>query len=206
MIHVESTTEVIMNPKKSDDYPHQVQQKIRDLVAEFTQGKVSTEQFNILYERFSAQLTLASSGMKITQDESFNTFAIRSATRGKAVGLGVYHHRSGTMVETLGNFEVPPDIMSGVLNEFSDRLERRELIEPRLVKLEGGYWLVFMARSLTTAIVVFVNEPSAAQLRELERLHHDFEEANRRYLDAMSVDSQALARPFLGFIKRKLGS
>jgi len=191
---------------KRGDHVEQVQQKLRDLVTEFTQGKVSTEQFNILYERFSAQLALAGSGMKIAQDDSFNTVAIRSATRGKAVGLGVYHHRSGTMVETLGSFDVPPGVMSGVLNEFSDRLERRELIEPRLLKLDGGCWLAFMARSLTTAIVVFVNEPSAAQLRELERIHHDFEEANRRHLEASAVDSQALARPFLGFIKRKLGN
>ncbi|MCS6834765.1 MAG: hypothetical protein NZ750_01960 [Anaerolineae bacterium] len=183
----------------------QVQQKIRNLVTEFTQGKVSAEQFNILYERFSAQLALASSGVQIAQDESFNTVAIRSATRGKAVGLGVYHHRSGTMVETLGSFDVPPAVMSGVLNEFSDRLERHELIEPRLLKLESVYWLVFMARTMTTAIIVFVNEPSAAQLRELERIHHDFEEANRHHLEASTVDPHALARPFLGFIKRRLG-
>lgn len=195
-----------MSMDKRGDQVELVQQKIRDLVTEFTQGKVSTEQFNILYERFSAQLTLVGSDMKIAQDDSFNTVAIRSATRGRAVGLGVYHHRSGTMVETLGSFDVPPAVMSGVLNEFSDRLERRELIEPRLLKLEGGYWLAFMARSQTTAIVVFINEPSTAQLRELERIHHDFEEANRCHLEASTVDRQALARPFLGFIKRKLGA
>ena len=38
-------------------------------------------------------------------------------------------------------------------------------------------WVVFMARTFTTAVVMFKNEPAPAQIRELERLLHDFEEA-----------------------------
>lgn len=181
-----------------------IQGKIRALVEEFTQGKVSSEQFNILYERFSGQLALISSGMEMASDPEMNTIAIRSATQAKAIGLGVYHHRSGTMVETLGTFNASPAVLSGVLNEFSDRMQRGEYIESRLMRLEAGVWLLFAARTYTTAVVVFVNEPSAWQLREIERLHHDFEQANQRYLDAANVDARSLARPFMGFVRRKL--
>ena len=41
------------------------------------------------------------------------------------------------------------------------------------------------------------------QMRQLQRIHHDFEEANRRLLDKSTVDKSKLARPFSGFIKEK---
>lgn len=190
-------------------FQDEVQRKIKNLLQDFGAGKISNEQFNILYERYNNQLELAITAGEDAAKKArgdMSTIAIREATSGKAISMGIYHHRSGTIIETLGNFELGPDVISPVLNEFSDKLDRREFIEPLTQKLSDGFWVVYMARNYTTAIVVFRNEPAPRQVRALERLLHDFEEANERYLDVMQVDSSKLARPFIGFVRKKLGN
>lgn len=188
---------------KAATFREEVQRKIQNLLAEFSEGKISRDQFNIIYERYHNQLALASSA-GLETDANVDTFLIREATTGKAIGLGVYHHRSGTVVETIGQFDISPDVMAPVLNEFSMSMEAEDWIEPRVVRAAGGLWLVFTARDYTTVITVFQNEPSPQQVRDLERLHHDFERANRRFLAADDVDPSKLGFPFIGFIRKKL--
>jgi hypothetical protein len=183
----------------------EIHAKMKGLLKEFSEGKISSEQFNIIYERYQNQLELLSMSESLVMTDDMNTIAIRKATQALAMGMGIYHHRSGTMIETLGNFDLPPGLISPTLNEFSDKLERREYVETRVQKGVAGIYLVYLARSVVTAVVVFKNEPSQAQLRDLERLLHDFEEANMRFLEGAVVDSSKLARPFIGFIKKKLG-
>lgn len=189
----------------------QLNTKIRNLIVEFSDGRISAEQFNILYERYSNQLSVVASLSGDDDDDApetpggdMSTIAIRQATTAQAVGLGIYHHRSGIIIETLGAFDLPPSAVASILNEFSDKLEKREYIEPRVQRAIGGLWLVFIARSYTTAILIFRNQPSKQQLTDMQRLHHDFEEANRRLLDAAHVQPKQLARPFIGFVKKRL--
>lgn len=197
-----------MSNKGIHAFQADIQRKIRNLLTEFGEGKISNEQFNILYERFNNQLEMA---LQVLDGESprsegsdVSTIAIKKATTGKAVGLAVYHHKSGTIIETLGSFDLSPETISPTLNEFSKKLEERSFIEPVTRKLSSGTWVVFMARNFTTAIVMFKNEPAPAQIRELERLLHDFEEANHANLNKMNVDRETLAKPFIGFVLRKL--
>lgn len=189
-------------------FQESIQNKIRDLLTEFGNGKISNEQFNILYERYNNQLEMALQAMEgavpARDGNEVTTIALRRATTGQAVGLSVYHHRSGTIIESLGTFDVPSDAISPTLNDFSKKLEDRAFVEPVTNKLSSGLWVVFMARQLTTAIVVFKNEPAPAQIRELERLLHDFEEANRNLLAKHDVERDKLAKPFIGFVRKKL--
>lgn len=197
-----------MSEQTVKNFQDEVQRKIRTLLAEFGEGKLSNEQFNILYERYNNQLEMALQAhdeqMAVASGAEVSTIAIKAATTGKAVGMAIYHHRSGTIIETLGTFDLPPDVISPTINDFSRKLEQREFIEPVTRKLSSGLWVVFMARHFTTAVVIFKNEPAPRQIRELERLLHDFEEANCLYLDKLSVDKEKLAKPFLGFVRRTL--
>ncbi|MDQ7026981.1 MAG: hypothetical protein Q9P01_11880 [Anaerolineae bacterium] len=200
-----------MADKSIKAFHQEVQGKIKRLLTEFGEGKISSEQFNILYARYSNQLDMARSVLegeeeRTTPGSNISTIAIRAATTGKALGLAIYHHRSGMIIETLGTFDLSADIISPTLNEFSDKLDKREFIEPKTKKLTNGLWVVFMARRFTTAIVIFRNEPAPRQVKELERLQHAFEEANHHNLDKMDVDKSKLAKPFLNFVRRKLSS
>jgi hypothetical protein len=198
-----------MTESNLKNFQEEVQRKLRNLLAEFGDGKISNEQFNILYERYNNQLEMAlQASDEQAQVASGNggdtTIAIKQATIGKAVGLAIYHHRSGMIVETLGTFDLAPEVITPTINDFSRKLELRQFIEPVTRKLSSGLWLVFMARYFTTAVVIFRNEPAPRQVRELERLLHDFEEANKSYLDKTTVDKEKLAKPFMGFVRRKL--
>jgi hypothetical protein len=83
-------------------------------------------------------------------------------------------------------------------------MENGELVEHEIRAIGPRQWLLFAAGKFTTVITLFRNEPSDMQVREIERLHHDFEAANRPYFVKGSVDSSKLAYPFLVFIQKKI--
>jgi hypothetical protein len=182
-----------------------IQSKVTALIAEFSAGKISNEQFNLIYGRYHNQLSLVEQALDEDRPaySAVNTIDILQGMQARAIGLSLYHHGSGTTVETLGQFAISPEVVAPVLNDFSMRVEAQEFIEPMVKKLAGGSWMAFMARRYTTLMVLFSNEPSRFQMRQMERLHHDFEEANKRYLAHFTIDPTKLARPFVGFIKER---
>ena len=199
-------------PGKAELFKTEIQGKIKNLLQEFVDGKISREQFNILYERYDVQLSLANEAIAAKQGGGFeemaggmSTFAVRKATEGKAVGLAIYHHRSGTFIETLGDFDAGPKETTPILSELSLKMETHEYVEPMIRSIRKGVWLMFASRDYTTVITMFRNEPSPQQVKEIVRLHHDFEEANKRLLGANMIHANKLAVPFLAFVQKKLG-
>ena len=192
-------------------FKEEVEGKIRNLMQEFTEGKISREQFNLLYERYNGQLGVAHEAL-LTNDQrlvnevqnSVPTYAIRQATTGKAIGMAIYHHHSGELLETLGNFSIPDSVIVPKLADITHQLETNQFIETHTHETQRGIWMMFATRRKTTVIVLFLNEPAPQQVRELERLHHDFEVANERFLSQDTVQANQLAYPFLGFVQKKL--
>jgi len=66
-------------------------------------------------------------------------------------------------------------------------------------------WIAFIARHYTTLMVLFRNEPSRLQMRQIERLHYDFEETNKPILARCTVNPLQLARLFKGVIDERFG-
>lgn len=195
----------------AESFKAEIQKKIHFLITEFAEGKISREQFNMIYMRYSSRLEIADHAMFSGNPDAIQivqggppTIAVKEAFMGKAIGLGIYHNKSGTMVDTLGSFEVPVALISPVLNDFSAMMEANKLIDRRIRKLGLEEWVLFAAGKYTTIVTLFHNEPSQVQIRELERLHHDFEEANQSFLKKESVDKNKLAYPFLSFVQQKL--
>ena len=133
-----------------------------------------------------------------------STIGLRQTLMGKAIGMTIYQNRTGVSIETLGDFEVSPFVISPVLSDFSRLMEQDKAIEPRVEKVEDKRWLLFTGAHYTTVVTLFYNEPSPLQTREIERLHRDFETANNLMLEKGRVDSKKLAYPFVVFIQQKL--
>ena len=197
---------------KAEAYMTQVEQKIRTLLREYSEGKLNSEQFHVLYERYSSQRLIAQQAM-LTGDEKVlndhtpgekSTIAIKDEHMGKAIGLRIYHNKNGAVIETLGDFDVSAFVISPVLAEFRHLAAGEKLIRPRAEKIEDNCWLLFAAEPQTTVVTLFRNEPSPMQIREIQRLHHDFEVANSSLLRQGQPDSQKLAYPFHVFVQRKL--
>lgn len=183
----------------------QVEAKIQGLLTEFAEGKISREQFQVIYARYDSQLLAAEKGLD-TADVSngMDTIHIRTVHMGKAMGLAIYHHRSGRLIDTLGSFDVQTSRVARVLNDFSQLMESKKLIDRKVQRAGDQEWLFFAAGKHTTVVTLFQNEPAVQQMREIERLHHDFEVANDATLSGAQVDPSKLAYPFHVFIQQKL--
>lgn len=197
--------------EKAQLFKQEVEQKIQTLIAEFSDGELSREQFNLLYDRYNGQLSIANEALTENDNRALNevqnsvpTIFVKEATAGKAIGMAIYHHRSGRIIETLGDFDAPIAQLTSVLNEIVGKVDSSQYVEPQSVKIGSGQWVLFESRKYTTVITIFRNEPSAIQIREIQRLHHDFEIANNRFLTPDEVDVKSLGYPFLAIIQRKL--
>ncbi len=198
--------------QKMQAFKTQTQEKIRKLIAEFAEGMVSREQFHVIYERYTSQLAMADMAAASRSPDAVMgmlsdmpaTIAVREAHMGKAVGMTIYNNRSGTLLETLGDFDVSPEKLAPILNDFTMMMQSGKSVERETRKISAKQWLVFAGGTFTTVITLFRNEPSEAQCREIERLHRDFEEANRTFFMSNAVDSNKLAYPFMVFVQRKV--
>ena len=186
-----------------------IEEKIQGLVDEFAEGKISREQFHILYERYSSRLAIANQALISGNPEAIQiaqsgppTVLVRDTYQGKAIGMAIYHNKSGNILETLGDFNVPIQRVVAVLKAYSDTMARGDMVERHLEKLDGQQWLLFAPGQYSTVVTLFLNEPAATQIREVERLQHDFEQANYAFLTKDKVDGKQLAYPFMIFVKR----
>jgi len=194
---------------KVQQFKAEVQSKIETLLNEFANGKVSREQFQALYTHQSLKLQLAEEAIRADNDGMIDgsqgqTISIRQSHMGKAIGLMIYHNKTGMFVDTLGAFNVPSAHIAPILNDFSMLMDANRPIDRQVVKVGEKQWLLFAAGRFTTVVTLFQNEPSSEQSREIERLHYDFEMANGKLLAGSHMDKSKLAYPFTVFIQQKL--
>src|SRR5689334_3740138 len=167
------------NPRtKIEIFKTEVQNKIQGILREFSEGKLNRDQFQSIYQHYTDQLALVDQALAQGEMSSLTgvaggTIAIRQAHMGKAIGLVIYHNKSGVLVDTLGDFPVSPARIAPVLNDFSLMMEEGELIDRKVEKVADRQWLLYAAGKFTTVVTLFHNEPSQQQSREIERLHHD---------------------------------
>lgn len=188
----------------------QVEEKIRALLREYSEGHLNSEQFHVIYERYAGQRLIAQQAMLTGDDEVLqdataeqSTIAIKDAHMGKALGLRIYHHQTGALIETLGEFDVSAFVISPVLSELLQSLRAGKVVRSRAERLEDRRWLLFTVQPLTSVVTLFRNEPSPLQVREIQRLHEDFEAANEASLNTDEPDAKKLAYPFYAFVQRK---
>jgi hypothetical protein len=189
---------------KAIAFKESIEVKVKKLIEEFADGKISREQFHIIYERYNAQLSIANHALMSGNPDAVSiaqggppTIAIRDAYMGKAVGLLIYHNKSGAILETLVS------CISPVLNDFTSLMMSGKLIDRRVEKIAEKQWVMYGAGKFTTVVTQFLHQPSDMQNREIERLHHDFEEANVSILEQERINTTKLAYPFLVFVRQK---
>ena len=195
---------------KAEAFKNEVESKIQKLIEEFSDGKISKEQFHAIYERYTQQLAIANQAMLSGNNKGVadaqtgpGTIAMRNALMGKALGMVIYHHKSGTILETLGDFDVAVTKISPTLNDFTMLLDSGKLLEAKTQKIEEKQWILFTPGTFTTIVTLFRNEPSKMQGQELKRLHHDFESANQNVISKEVVDKDKLGFPFVVIIRQQ---
>lgn len=190
------------------EFKAQTQSKIATLLNDYAEGKISREQFDAIYEHYSGQLDLADTALEssdsgMVEGVEGRTVGIRHSRMGKAVGVLIYHRRSKAFFEALGSFDVPRERFIERFRSTVSTAPGRTGVFYRREELEAGRWLLYTADKQTLVVTLFQNEPSPAQIAEMQRLHQDFEMANKNLLNAEQVETDKLAMPFRVFVQRK---
>lgn len=196
--------------KLGQEFIAQVHEKMSRLVQEFANGEINRTQFHKLYDRYQRQIMtvtqfMAESDPATWRDaikETEDTLHLKKRLTAKAVGMSVYSNKSGMPIETLGEFAVEPELIVPMLSSYRSAAAEIFRAGMRSTEMENGQWLCFVPGTHTTLIALFSLEPSTNQLDMVERMHKDFEEANRAALNAGQVDPNQLAYPFYSFVQR----
>lgn len=200
----------IQSKKAGQEFIAQVHAKMSKLVAEFAAGEINRTQFHHLYDRYQRQIMTVAQmiseadpeAWREAVDEGEDTFHIRSRLTAKALGMSIYDNETNMPIETMGEFAVEPSLIVPMLSSYRSATAEIFRAGMRSTEMENGRWLCFVPGKYTTLIALFSLEPSENQLATVERMHKDFELANRAALEKRQVDPNALAYPFLSFIRQ----
>jgi hypothetical protein len=203
---------IVNSAKEGQEFIAQVHAKMNKLVQEFAGGEINRTQFHNLYTRYQRQImtvtqmitesdpALWRSAVKETED----TIHIKKRLTARAVGMSVYNNKSGMPIETLGEFAVDPELLVPMLSSYRSAAAEIFRAGMRSTEMENGQWLCFVPGSFTTLIALFSLEPSENQLQMVERMHQDFELANKAALQSGNFDPSTLAFPFYSFVKQRI--
>lgn len=186
-----------------------VSDKIEKIVSEFAKGKISREQFQAIYERYDSQLQIAESALETgslgqiyASRNVSSTIAVRDAHQGKALGLMIYHNKSESIIETLGNFDLPMIFIQPLLQQFTAAIAENKFVDHEIEKISDQQWVLYSPSRQSIIVTLFHNEPSEQQIHKIRNIHRDFEKANNAQLDKEEVDVDTLARPFTVFVQK----
>jgi hypothetical protein len=197
--------------RQGQEFIAQVHQKMSKLVQEFANGEINRTQFHRLYDRYQRQIMtvaqlIAESDPVVWREainETEDTLHLKKRLTAKAVGMSVYDNRSGMPLETLGEFAIEPELIVPMLSSYRSAAAEIFRAGMRSTEMENGQWLCFVPGAYTTLIALFSLEPSDNQLEMVERMHQDFEEANKSALEGGQADPEKLAYPFYSFVQRR---
>jgi hypothetical protein len=184
---------------------------MHNLVDEFAKGEISREQFQKIYEHYQRQVTMAAQmvaeadGSLLSELTPGETIAIRKHLTAKARAMAIYYHATGTMLESIGEFNIPASALTPTLRNFRALMQRGVEVEPR-AQLMDSQWVLFVPGKYSTAVMLFSNEPAARQIEIINDMHRDFELANDLALKSGQADGSKLAYTFLSIVKRSVSS
>lgn len=192
---------------KMETFKAEIQEKIARILQEFAEGKLNREQFHAIYERYNSQIELvekALQGADVQLDDSGGTIVLREKYMGKARGMMIYATKTGDVIETLGNFTVSMVDMIEVLDKFTHAAKAGQVSERVVRKIADNQWVLFVPGEYTAAVTQFNHEPSRYQTVVIQRMHTEFENANRPFFINGIFDPEELVFPFLSFVTRNM--
>lgn len=197
-----------MTLDRAQTFKNTVEEKIETLLDEFAGGDISREHFDIVYGRYSRQLTIAEEAIENGKLDDLNqimkeipTMALRAAIRGKALSMIVIHHLEIDTIRTFGEYEIEEEYLTPIIEQLRHRLVIELTDYTDVQKLYGNSWVIVCSLEHTTLVTLFRNEPAAKQVQELERRHRDFESANRNILNRPNPDPETLVYPVELFVR-----
>jgi len=197
-----------MTPERATEFKQEVSDKIEALLDEFASGSISRAHFDLVYARYSRQLSIAEQALETGQlDEveqvmqEIPTMMLHAAARGIAVGMTIIHHVTMETIREFGNFDVDAETFTDVIDSLRDKDSEDMHGFSEIQHVSRNLWMAVCSLEHTTLLTLFHNEPAVKQVQELERRHHDFESANRNILNQTKPDPNTLVYPVELFVQ-----
>jgi hypothetical protein len=167
-----------------------LRQKTARVAAEFASGKINRAQFIALYAHYNEKRIIIERLLERDPDtqawqsvaRSGQTAFLRQHYASRVLSYAIYFHDSFQPLIVQGQPSLPEDITLKILTAI--RLVRRtqRTLSAQRKQVDENHWAVFIPAEFTTAIAMFLLEPSTRQVLLVQDLHHDFERANRTLL------------------------
>jgi hypothetical protein len=191
-------------------YLARVQAKINRLAEEFAAGIINQDQFQELFDHYRKEKQTVQRWIEIAPESDAwkesttegKSVIIRAGHEAKVLGYAIYENDSGMPLNTIGQFELEPELVVPMLSSY--RAATREIFGAgmRSSQIEGGRWLCFVPGEFTTLMALFSTSPANRQLESLDDLHRLFEKANRNLLGGKLVNPNELVFPHAFFLGR----
>ena len=197
--------------RQGEEFITLVHQKMSRLVQEYANGEINRTQFHRLYARYQRQIAavaqlLAESDPALWREavaDGEDTQHLKKRLSARPIGMGVYLAGGDHPLRTFGAFDIAPARILPMLEGYRRAVGAVFRAGTRRTELDDGRWLCLVPGAHTTLVALFSLEPTDNQLATLDRLHHDFEEANRHALERGAFDPDALAYPYYTFVQRR---
>ena len=167
-----------------------LRQKTARVAAEFASGKINRAQFLALYAHYNEKRIIIERLLERDPDtqawqsvaRSGQTAFLRQHYASRVLSYAIYFHDSLQPLIVQGQPLLPEDVALKILTAI--RLVRRtqRALSAQRKQIDESHWAVFIPAEFTTAIAMFLLEPSTRQVLLAQDLHHDFERANRTLL------------------------
>lgn len=197
--------------RQGEEFIALVHQKMSRLVQEFANGEINRTQFHKLYDRYQRQIAavaqlLAESDPALWRAaiaDGEDTQHLKKRLSARPIGMALYLAGAEQPLQSFGAFDIAPARIQPMLEGYQRAVGAVFRAGMRRTELDDGRWLCFVPGGHTTLVALFSLEPTDNQLATLDRLHHDFEEANRHILERGVPDPEALAYPYYTFVQRR---
>lgn len=197
-----------MTPERATEFKQEVSDKVEALLDEFAGGSISRAHFDVVYQRYSRQLSIAEQAIESGQleeiDEVINdvpTVMLHAAARGIAVGMSIIHHPTMDTIRQFGSFHIDNTQLNLIMENLRDNQTTDVRDFSEVQHLSDNMWVAVCSLEHTSLLTIFRNEPAVKQVQELERRHRDFESANRNILNKTNPDPDMLVYPVELFVQ-----
>jgi hypothetical protein len=188
-----------------------LRQKMANLAAEFAQGKLNRAQFDAIYTRYSEQRDIVERLLARNPDSMAwqsvvrvgHTTFLRQHYEAHVISYAIYDQELSAQVTVSGTVQLEQTQIEAVLNRLKTILKERCNPGPAQKKIDDGRCVLFVPGALTIAVIVFSREPSAAQVRRVQDIHHDFERANHHALRLHDYTVERLVFPHRALFEEK---
>lgn len=187
-------------------YIDKVHRKVDRLVSDFAKRKINPMQFRELYSHYQLEIRRIEAVAAVWPDEwrdaarEGDSLVIRKRYMATPHAFAIYENDSGLPLATLGQFTLDPALVIPMLSSYQSATKEIFGAGLRLTEIENGQRLCFVRGKYSTMLAVFNNEPVPGQLEFLDKLHRQFEVANRPVLTSKPINIVELIFPHRYFL------